>query len=202
VQDPEHKVADWLPAARQGSVDALGQALEACRGYLLLIAQRELDADLKAKGGASDLVQETFLEVQRDFAQFKGDSEAELLAWLRRMLLNNIGNFARQFHATDKRRVSREVPLAGEHSSMGPGLTVAAPQPTPSGEVLAQERADAVRQALQRLPDDYRQVLVLRYEEGRTFTEIGHLMGRSGNAIRKLWLRAVERVQHELGDSL
>jgi RNA polymerase sigma-70 factor (ECF subfamily) len=169
---------------------------------LLLIAQRELHSDLTAKASASDLVQETFLEVQRDFAQFKGNSEAELLAWLRRMLLNNIGNFARQFHATDKRRLSREMPIAGEHSSMGPGLTVAAPQPTPSGEAVGQERAAAVRAALDQLPEDYRQVLVLRYEQGRTFAEIGEMMGRSGNAIRKLWLRAVERVQQALGDSL
>jgi RNA polymerase sigma-70 factor (ECF subfamily) len=199
VSDPDQNAADWLFAARAGSVEALGQAFEACRGYLLLIAQRELDADLRAKGGASDLVQETFVEVQRDFKNFQGDSEAELLAWLRRLLLNNVGNFARHYQGTAKRRTSREVVFGGD-SSIVPCLTLAAPQVTPSGEVVAQERADAVRKALERLPDDYRQVLVLRYQEDRTFAEIGELMGRSGNAIRKLWLRAVERIQQELGD--
>ena len=53
-----------LAAARTGSSEALGQALQACRGYLLLLAERELDPDLRAKGGASDVVQETFLEAQ------------------------------------------------------------------------------------------------------------------------------------------
>src|SRR5205823_5326264 len=71
-------VAQWLPAARAGSSEALGEILEACRGYLLLLAQEELDPGLQAKGGASDLVQQTFMEAQQDFARFQGDSEGAL----------------------------------------------------------------------------------------------------------------------------
>src|SRR5262249_46357722 len=94
-----------LAAARAGSRADLGQALELGRKYLLLVAERELDADVQAKGGASDLVQETFLEAQRDFAQFRGTTEAELLAWLRQMLLHNIANFTRRYRGTGKRAV-------------------------------------------------------------------------------------------------
>ena len=46
--------------------------MEACRLYLLSIADRRLDEDLRAKGGTSDLVQETFLEAQRDFGAVSG----------------------------------------------------------------------------------------------------------------------------------
>src|ERR1700730_12825101 len=83
-----HDAAQWLPAARSGSLEALGRVLEACRDYLLLVANKELDPKLQAKGGASDLVQQTFLEAQRDFARFRGDSEDELLAWMRHLLLD------------------------------------------------------------------------------------------------------------------
>src|SRR5262245_58290664 len=76
--------ARWLSDARAGSPEALGAVLEACRGYLLLIAQGELSPDLRAKAGASDLVQQTFLDAQRDFGRFRGESVAELRAWLRR----------------------------------------------------------------------------------------------------------------------
>src|SRR5262249_35643200 len=92
-----------LAAARAGSREALGQALETCRNYLLLIAGRQLDSDLHAKGGASDLVQETFLEAQRDFGRFQGSSEGELQAWLRQILLNNVANFTRRYRGTGKR---------------------------------------------------------------------------------------------------
>ncbi|MBW3600464.1 MAG: RNA polymerase factor sigma-70, partial [Planctomycetes bacterium] len=73
-----------LREARAGSHDAVGGALEACRAYLLLIANRELPAEVRQKMGASDVVQETFIEAQRDLRQFLGQSEEELLAWLRR----------------------------------------------------------------------------------------------------------------------
>src|SRR6516162_6479595 len=113
-----------LAAARTGSSEALGQALQACRGYLLLLAKRELDPDLRAKGGASDLVQETFLEAQRDFAHFHGNSAEELRAWLRRLLLNNVANFTRQYRERAKRQVGREVSLeaAGSSHERGAGL--------------------------------------------------------------------------------
>src|SRR5215831_5082709 len=100
-----------LDAARAGSREALGRLLESCRGYLLIVANGELDADLQAKEGASDRVQGTFLEAQRDFGQFQGTNEAELLAWLRRLLLNNIANFTRRYRSTGKRSVEREVAL-------------------------------------------------------------------------------------------
>jgi RNA polymerase sigma-70 factor (ECF subfamily) len=188
----------WLPEAQAGSQEAVSQALEACRGYLLLIAQRELAPDLRAKAGASDLVQDTIMEAQRDFAGFRGGSETELLAWLRRLLLNNMANFTRQFRATDKRQIGREVVLEESDSSAQPGAALASALPSPSGAAMAHERAEAVQQALAKLPVDYRRVVILRYQEERTFEEIGQLMGRSANAVRKLWVRAIERLEQEL----
>src|SRR5215470_12639237 len=90
-------VVRWLSQARAGSRDALGQMLEAYRTYLLLIANQQLSPELQAKGGASDLVQDTFFEAQRDFAGFAGNSADELQAWLRQLLLHNLANFARQY---------------------------------------------------------------------------------------------------------
>src|SRR5262249_59475811 len=97
--------------------EALGQALEACRGYLLLIAQRELDSDLQAKGGASDLVQETLVDALRDFGRFHGESEAELQAWLRQLLLHNLVDFTRHYRQAKKRQIGRELELEGGDSS-------------------------------------------------------------------------------------
>lgn len=191
----------WLAATRSGSKEALGQLLEASRCYLLLVAQKELDPDLRAKGGASDLVQQTFLEAQRDFAQFRGDSEDELLAWLRRLLLNNLANFTRHFRATGKRALDREVALEGGSSGHGLASGLAAGSSTPSGQAVMNEQAQALQRALEHLPDDYRLILLLRYQEGRSFEEIAGLMHRSANAVRKLCLRAIDRIQKELDAS-
>jgi RNA polymerase sigma-70 factor (ECF subfamily) len=197
MTEPTRDTDELLAAARAGSTEALGRALETCRRYLLLVAERQLDPRLRAKGGASDLVQETFLEAQRDFGGFRGTSEAELLAWLSRLLLNNVSNFARHYRGTDKRDIGREVVLQPAESSGGGGHDPAADTPSPSGLAMENEQAAALQRALARLPEEYRQAVVLRYQEGRSFEEIGRLLNRSPDAARKLWTRAMERLRQE-----
>jgi RNA polymerase sigma-70 factor (ECF subfamily) len=187
---PHADISSLLAAARTGAGEALGRLLESCRGYLLMVAEGELAADVKVKEAASDLVQDTFLEAQRDFLQFHGKGETELLAWLRRLLLNNVANVTRRYR-TDKRSVEREAALDGQ-------TNLVAAADSPSGQAVANEQAAALTRALERLPEDYRQVLRLRYEEGREFEAIAEMMGRSANAVRKLFARAVERVQQEV----
>ena len=137
MADRDQSVAQWLPAARAGSAEALGQLLEAYRNYLLWIATRQLDPELKAKGGASDLVQETFLKAQQHFDQFQGDGEGDLKAWLRQLLLNNVADFTRMYQQTAKRHVGREASL--QTDSTGPDMAgkIAADTPSPSGDVTA-----------------------------------------------------------------
>jgi RNA polymerase sigma-70 factor (ECF subfamily) len=197
MADATGDVANWLPAAQAGSREALGQALEACRAYLLLVANRELDPALQAKGGASDLVQETFFEAQRDFARFSGRSAEELKAWLRQMLLNNLSNFARRYRDTDKRQLDREVALATETPSGGWNEPTAK-LPSPSRQLMARERIEELFAALANLPEDYRRVITLRYQGGCSFEQIATHMQRSENAVRKLWFRAIERLEQEM----
>jgi RNA polymerase sigma-70 factor (ECF subfamily) len=198
MADRPADVAAWLEDAQGGSREALGEALEACRAYLLLVANRELDSALQAKGGASDLVQETFLDAQRDFARFTGRSASELRAWLRQILLNNLANFARQYRGTDKRQLYREVALAGGAVSGAEPLEPFATTPSPSTQLMGRERVEQLFAALRRLPDDYRRVIEMRYQHGESFAEIARAMDRSENAVRKLWFRAVERLEQEL----
>jgi RNA polymerase sigma-70 factor (ECF subfamily) len=189
---------DALAQARGGSREALGAALEACRHYLLRMAGRQLDPEIRAKGGASDLVQQTFLEAQRDFAHFQGTSETELLAWLRHLLLHNVGKLQRHYR-TRKRQAGREVTLAGDDRSSGP--EPAADWTSPSGQAAANEEAARLEEGLARLPEPYRRVIEWRHREQCSFREIGARLGRTPNAARMLWVRAVERLREELPES-
>jgi RNA polymerase sigma-70 factor (ECF subfamily) len=186
----------WLEEAHNGSKEALGRVLEVCRPFLLLVANQQLDPGLRAKVGASDLVQETFLEAQRDFHQFHGRTEEELLAWLRRVLLNNVADFSRQY-ATDKRHVQREVALA---KAVPGGQAESLPDEadTPGAQARAREEGERLQRALNQLPEDYRQVIELRNYERCSYEEIGQRMGRSAEAVRKLWARAVVQLQQLL----
>jgi RNA polymerase sigma-70 factor (ECF subfamily) len=183
-----------LVDAQQGSPEALGKMLEKCRHYLLHIANAEVDSQLRPKAGDSDLVQETFLEAHRLFARFQGTSSADLLGWLRAILKNKAATFSRRYQGTDKRQVGREVPLAlGEQ----PGQP-AAPAPSPSSVVVRQEQADAVLRALERMPEQYRQVIVWRQWERLPFDEIARRLEKTVDAARMMWWRAIERLRLEL----
>jgi RNA polymerase sigma-70 factor (ECF subfamily) len=179
-------------------MDALGRLLELCRPYLLRAADRSLDPELRAKGGASDLVQQTFLEAQLDFDGFHGTTEEEWRAWLARILLNNVANFTRQYRGREKRAVGREVRMDGPQG-LGSNQEPAAEILSPSGEAMAHEQAELLERALRRLPDEYRAVLQLRQRDQRPFEEIGKILRRSPEAARKLWARAIERLHLELG---
>lgn len=201
MAESPNELSPWLASAQRGSLEAMGKVFDACRGYLLSIASRRLRAGLRSKGGASDLVQQTFLDAQRDFERFQGESEKELLAWLRQILLHNLAHFERRYRATGKRDLGLEVPLADAASRTVGGADLSAQTPSPSEQFAAREEAETVQQAVQRLPDDYRQVLLLRHQEQLTFEEIGQRLERSTSGARALWLRAVERLNEELGIS-
>jgi RNA polymerase sigma-70 factor (ECF subfamily) len=189
---------DVLAAARDGSLEAMGQSLESCRRYLLTVAGGELGADLVSKGGASDLVQETFLDAQRDFARFHGSSLEELRAWLRQILLYNVGAFTRRYRAAEMRAVAREVSLQADGSSFCHDNVPAESALSPSAVAIEQEENLALYRAVERLPDEDRRVVLLRLEGEQTFEEIGRLTGRTPDAARHVWARAMVRLRRDM----
>lgn len=201
---PDHDfhpdIAAWIAAAREGSAEDLGRALESYRDYLLLVARRDLGNDLVAKAGASDLIQETFLGAQRDFGQFAGESPAELQAWLGVILKNNLASFHRHYRKAGKRRVAREVSLPPTGDGAGDPLqSLPADATSPSGFVMRIEREQAMLDALDRLPERYRRVVLWHHNERLSFEEIGRRLECSAGAARKLWPRALVRLRQELG---
>lgn len=191
------RVAFQIRQARGGSDTALSELFEACRKYMLLVANRAIDSGLRRKGGASDLVQDTFVEAKKDFSRFRGESEEELFAWLTRILAHQVQKQARTFRATRKRDVDREEVLDAGVAA----LFLAGDEETPSALVVAREERRRVQAALERLPVDQRRVLDLRTWQQLPFEEIGTIMNRSPEAARKLWTRAVERLGRELGST-
>jgi RNA polymerase sigma-70 factor (ECF subfamily) len=188
-----------LQEARAGSAEALGRLLEAFRPYLLAIANDELESSLQPKGGASDLVQETCFEAQCSIGDFRGQTERELLGWLRQMLLNNLANFGRQFRQVAKRQVGREIPLDNSsRRELRDGL--AAEGPSPPEQTIHNEQLERVAATLDQLPAHYREVIVWRNLERQSFAEIARRLNRTEKTAQKLWCRAIQALQRRLAD--
>jgi RNA polymerase sigma-70 factor (ECF subfamily) len=195
---PASDFSPLLAAARTGYRESLGRVFQECRQYALGIARQEIPADLLAKGSASDLVQEAFLEAVHGFEHFQGDSEVQFKAWLRILLRRRIAKLFRRFRTTRKRHIGLERPCVSTSMSRAGACEPPAEAATPSAQVSQAEQVQVLRGVVDRLRDDYRQVIRLRYEEERSFEEIGLLMQRTANAARLLWLRAIEHVKDEL----
>jgi RNA polymerase sigma-70 factor (ECF subfamily) len=194
--DPEQLLSE----ARAGQADGLGRLLELYRNYLLLVARTQIDLHLRGQFNPSDVVQETFLDACRDFPGFRGSTEPELLAWLRRILVRNLGRLVERQLRTRKRDARREVSLDRRLDDLGGSAdrvdaALAGGVASPSAQARRREAAALLADQLARLPEDYREVIILRNLEGLAFEEVARRMGRSPGAARVLWMRALDRLR-------
>ncbi len=186
-----------LVRARAGEPEARERLLEAHRNYLRLMARAILARRLQGKVDASDVVQETLFRAHERFGQFEGASEAELLAWLRRILARHVADLARRFGEDGARDAARERPLedALDRSSHAIAQLLADPATGPSGRAQRRETAVIVADALAAMEPDHREVILLKNLEELDWDEVAERMGRSVGAVRMLWVRALPRLK-------
>lgn len=180
--------------ARDGDRSALGRLLEKYREFLQAIAERELDPALRAKIGGSDVVQETFTEAHRDFPQFRGVSAPEFHNWLLQILGRNLQDVFRRF-GRQKRDVDREVRQVGRSSAHAMLDRIAGNLPTPSRLLHGRERDEQLETAIAQLSDRHREAVELRHRDNLSFVEMGDRLGLTEDAARKLWARAIHKLQ-------
>jgi RNA polymerase sigma-70 factor (ECF subfamily) len=177
------------------------RGLERFRSYLLLLARVRLDASVRAKVDASDVVQQTLLEAHRDHAQLRGRSAGEQAAWLRQILARNLANVVRDLRR-DKRDLAREQPLqaALDESASRLEAWLAAEQSSPSQQVERQERAVRLAEALAALPEKQREAVVLRHWHGCSLAEIAERLGCTTAAVTGLLHRGLRSLRKQLDD--
>ena len=190
-------VGALIDHARTGDEAALGRLLAGYSAYLQLLGRLQLNRRLQGKIDAADVVQETFLEAARDFGQFRGRTEAELLAWLRQILAFNLANQVRRYLGTQRRdaRLEQELAQDLEQSAQQWSQLLAASQSSPSKQAVRHEEAVRLADALGRLPDHYRDVVMLHSLQDLPFPEVARQMGRSVDSVEKLWVRALVQLR-------
>jgi RNA polymerase sigma-70 factor (ECF subfamily) len=183
--------------ARRAEPGALDRLLESYRNYLRLVARAGLDPALRGKADPSDLVQETLMKAHRHFDQFQGQTEPEVAAWLRQILSRNLADLARRYRAAGTRAATREHSIDDllHQSSHAFGSLLAPNGQSPSQSAQRRELGVVLADALAELPADYREVIVLRTLEGRGWDEVARAMGRSPDAVRVLWARALKKLR-------
>ena len=188
---------ELLNAARNGDEAALERLWVEMRAYLLEIARRDLGADLRSKLDASDIVQQSLLEAQRDLPEFLGTSDQELRSWLRQLVQHNLEDAGRHFRLARRRSVHRE-------ESISPGNAFAlvdSRQLTGSTMARRSESDRLLLAAIARLPELRRRIVLMRHRDGLNYCEIARRLDIAEPAARKHWSRAVVQLREMLGQS-
>jgi RNA polymerase sigma-70 factor, ECF subfamily len=196
-------LARLLQAVRAGDSCAQTKLLVLCRGYLYLQAELQLQGKLTPRVDASDVVQQALLEAWDGLAAFRGTTSAELMAWLKQIVVRNSIDLARRHHQAAKRSVQRETPMQGHQGEddSQQGLDPASPEETPSQYAIKQEEELQLAEAIAELSPDYQRVLMLRSFLRLSFADVAEQMQRSRPAAQMLWARAVEELRHRLDET-
>jgi RNA polymerase sigma-70 factor (ECF subfamily) len=175
--------------------------LERYREYLRLLARLQMDPQLRAKLDPSDVVQETLIQAHEKKDTFRGTSDGELAAWLRKILANNLAQALRRF-GRQKRDLAleRSLELAVEASSAVLEEWLAKDGSGPPQQAERNEGLERLALALARLPDAQREALELRHLQGRSVAEIGRQMGRSEASTAGLLRRGLKQMREFLAD--
>jgi RNA polymerase sigma-70 factor (ECF subfamily) len=151
------------------------------------------------KINASDVVQETLLEAHSAFEQFRGTSEAELLAWLRTILANKLADAARHF-GRQKRdaALERQYLETLERSTIRLQKLVMVPQTSPSQLVVRHRLLCRVAEAMSTIPEDQRTAIELHHLAGYSVVECAARMGRTKAAVAGLLRRGLKQLRQAL----
>lgn len=179
------------------TTDDVYDSWERYRSYLRLLADLQIDSRLLGKVDLSGVVQQTIIEAHD--ARNVPEESAARLAWLRRVLANNLTDEIRKV-TRDRRDAEREVSLdaAIEQSSCRLMVWIAANQSTPSHVLEQSEQAVELAQALDRLPEAQRQALVLQHWQGWTLQQIAEHLGKTRVAVAGLLKRGLKQLREEL----
>jgi RNA polymerase sigma-70 factor (ECF subfamily) len=155
------------------------------RLYSLVLEHVDRDENI-----AQDLVQEVFLAALSSLDKFRGDSQ--LYTWLRSIALHKINDFYRH-------QAREPKPTNSSDDSDGLELEQARDSEPATHIVMEDEEVrQSVHQALADLPQDYQEVLVLKYLKDMPVLAISQIMGRSPKSVEGLLSRARKAMRDNL----
>ena len=178
--------------AKRGDRDALAHLVERYYDRVLRIVRARLGPGLRKHLESQDLVQDTFAAAVRDFERFEVREEASLVHWLARLAERQILRAA-EYHRAERRDPGREEPFDRE-SGEAP-LPAAAEGPGPGTQMRELEQHELLESCLGELPEEYRELILLRDYAGVSWEEVARETGRpSADAARVMHVKAVEEL--------
>ena len=178
------RTAQLVARAQAGDADAYDQLFALASDRVRLYARLRLGPGLRSRVETDDVLQEAYLAAHKAFDRFRYEGEEAFTRWLCRIAENAIRGLS------DHHRARKRTPPAGMARVSRILDRLHASATGPATAATRQEHAKRLIAGVDALADDEREVLLLRFFQGRTLDDIAHLTGRSPSTTRRLLGRA------------
>lgn len=204
MPDEPPEIEQWLAGLRSGDPDAMAALFEFYRPRLKQVVRMRFDRRLSARVDESDVLQDAYVDANRQIAVYLREPRVSFYVWLRGLTLQRLSNVQRDHVTAQRRSVRREFPLP-KQSSVVLAQKLLAAGPTPSEAVARSELRQCVQQALEKLKPSDREVILMVHFEDMSCAQVGQVMGLSRTAATMRYARALTRLREflisEVGES-
>lgn len=180
-----------LDRALRGDAAARGVLFERFRPYVRRLVQVSRQGLSPARADDSDLIQDALFAANKAFDRFRGTTTAEFAGWLREVTIRVVGHVTRFHQGAGKRASGREAMLNPDGLAIPDGSS-------PDARAMRHEEHARIAEALERLPEDMRQLLLSRTVEGLSYREIAARTDRTEAALRIHYVRALRKLREFL----
>jgi RNA polymerase sigma-70 factor (ECF subfamily) len=203
VRTSEPDTEELVRRAAGGDAVAVRALFERHRGRLSQMVRLRMDPRMRGRIDPSDVVQETLAAASQRLRKYAAEQPLPFYPWLRQIAWEKLVHLHDRHLRAAKRSVAREQffrPEISDESALEIARWFAGGTSSPSGEAVRKELRERVRQALDALSPEDREVLLQRYLEQLSSKEIGAILGISEAAVNMRHMRALKRMRRMLGD--
>jgi len=189
------ETAALIERAKAGSDAALNALYARCAGKLLPLIRLRMGRSLRTELESRDVLQTVLLKSFQRLGQFEGSATGSLMAWLARIAENEIRDRA-DYQGRQRRDAARRVPLDAVDERELP-----APVRSALTQAILNENAERLERALEALTDSHREIILLRQFEELTFPEIATRLGKTEDACRMMFARAMTALTLKMAEA-
>ncbi|QEF96499.1 RNA polymerase sigma factor CnrH [Stieleria maiorica] len=191
-----------LVAARSGDTEAVNRLLEKHRAPIRRLVELRLDRKVQRRVDVSDVVQDVMIEASGRLDKYLSDPAMAFHLWLRQIAWDRIIDTYRRHRVSAKRNMDREQPMTSpagpDQSSMELAVQLCDPGLTPAAAATQREIAGKVEQAIERMNEQDREIILMRHYEHLSNLEVAEVLGVNPPAASMRYLRAVRRLREML----
>lgn len=196
---------ELLTQAKHGDADAVDQLLAKHREAVRRMIDLRLDPAIVQRLDASDVVQEVLIEANRRLKDYLKNPVMPFHLWLRHIAKDHLIDAHRRHHQAQKRGVNREQPMHrpgwSDRSSLDLAGQLLDQDLTPASAAIQEEMQRKLREAIEQLDDDDREVILMRHYEMLANQEVAESLGLTEAAASMRYLRAVRKLRDLLAPS-